>query len=78
MNEEKIDKSILVFILKEDAFLIHFTFDDLKLSTLPILLESKRFKKKTTITIKYHELKALKDLMINSSNKEQLNMTGFT
>lgn len=75
MNEEKIDKSILVFILKEDAFLIHFTFDDLKLSTLPILLESKRFKKKTIITIKYHELK---DLMINSSNKGQLNMTGFT
>lgn len=54
MNEEKIDKSILVFILKEDAFLIHFTFDDLKLSTLPILLESKRFKKKTIITIKYN------------------------
>lgn len=70
MNEEKIDKSIFVFILKEDVFLIYFIFDDLKLLILFIWFESKCFKKKIIIIIKYYELKVLKDLMINSSNKE--------
>lgn len=54
MNEEKIDKSIFVFILKEDVFLIYFIFDDLKLLILFILFESKCFKKKIIIIIKYN------------------------